>query len=67
MTFSVCDNYDRVDLVTRAFYGYCCYCKLKNKTLKIVKAKCFKQKPFGKDICDLIEINGGWVAILKYA
>ena len=67
MTFSVADDYDLIDRITRAFYGYCCYLITENEVRKVKKAKCFVNKPFDEDIIDLFKISGGWLAILKYA
>ncbi len=67
MTFSIYDEYDLIDRITRAFYGYFCYINLDNETRKVVKAKCFADKPDDEGVIDLFEISGGWLAILKYA
>lgn len=39
MTFDVSDSFDRIDKITRAFYGYMCYMKKDGKITAVKGSK----------------------------
>ena len=67
MTFSVFDEYEKIDRITRAFYGYICYMKNGVSVRKIIKSFCTRVEPIKCSNYDVIRINDGWLVILKYA
>ena len=68
MTFDVSDSFDRIDKITRAFYGYMCYMKKDGKITAVKAAKCLKNK-LTEDLCPLmsIDIDGGKLIVLNLA
>ena len=67
MSFSLDDSYDKIDRITRAFYGYGCFLCYDGVKKRIFKAVCFHEKPKTEKNQDLFRINGGWLLIIKYA
>lgn len=68
MTFDVSDSFDKIDKITRAFYGYVCYMKKDGKTIAVKAAKCLKNDR-AESLCPLMiaDINGGVLAVLNLA
>lgn len=68
MSFRVTDGFEKIDLVTRAFYGYVCYMHDGARRVAIRRAVCVKDGvDFKKDYVLSININGGRLIILKLA
>ena len=67
MSFSLSDSYDRIDRVTRAFFGFGCFVYQGDVKKRILKAVCSHDKPVTEEYSDLFEIDGGWLSIIKYA
>lgn len=62
MTFSLEDDYSKIDRITRAFYGYKCY--LNNR--KIIKAVCVKSgEEYMYNYTEKFDIDGGKLLVLK--
>ncbi len=68
MTFSIDDTFDKIDRITRAFYGFKCFLKIEDKTIEILKSKCVRSIDcLNNGYVDKFKINGGWLVILNYA
>lgn len=64
MTFSISDDFDRIDRITRAFYGYKCYCRINEKIIEITKAKCVRScENYNKNYALEYIIDGGKLLI----
>lgn len=68
MTFTVDSNYNLVDRIVRAFYGYVCYLKKDDQVIKIKQAKCVKSAAdIPLNATETVELNDGFLCILKLA
>lgn len=68
MTFSTDESFDKIDRVTRAFYGYRCYMRRSGNVTAIKEAICIKNN-VDLDVSSLfeIDISEGRLVIIKLA
>jgi len=68
MSFDINDSYTKINTITRAFYGFCCYFNTGNEIIKIKRAKCYKTEFANKENdCISYSINGGVLIVLDLA
>ena len=68
MTFRPCDGFEKIDRITRAFYGYRCFMLCGGVKTVIKRAKCIKNSQTGAVSSQfVIDIEGGRLIILNLA
>ncbi len=67
MTFSLTDSFEKIDRITRAFYGYRCYLQTDGECIVIKEAVCVTNSTILKNVeyIDTFKINGGVLVLLK--
>lgn len=64
-TFTLKDDYFRIDKITKAFYSFKCFLKSDSKVIEIKKAKCVKNLDDCPKNSQVIEIDNGYLCILQ--
>ena len=68
MSFSIGDGYEKIDRVTRAFFGYKCFMLHRGVKTALKEAVCMRTMPDSlAGAAAVIAIDGGYLAILKTA
>lgn len=67
MTFNVSDEYEKIDSILRAFYGFKCTMIIENKKILIKKGKYIKSKNLIPDNLGCYNVDKGYVVVLEYA